>query len=70
MARRAPPEPRSRVRELITVVVAFVIALGLGRTIVDAIHTSSTLIGIIIFGVCYVVFYLLVYRLVNRVWPR
>ncbi len=66
----ARPEPeRSRRRELISVIVGGLLALGVGRTI--TMHTQPpAVLAILIFLVLYVVVYLLVWRLLGRMNVR
>ncbi len=70
MSRRSPPQERNRLREISTVLVAFILTFFLGRPIVTAIGTAPAVAQLAVFAVIYVGLYVLLWRLGNVYWER
>lgn len=70
MSRRAPPAERNRLREIVTVLVAFILTYFLGKLAVSPFKSAPTIALLAVFAAIYVALYVLLWRLGRLYWQR
>lgn len=67
MARPTPP-PRQRGREFVTLIISFLLAFSLGSSVLKVLDVTAFVGKAIVFVLLYIVFYVLLWRLTERIW--
>lgn len=68
MERETAPPKRQRGREFVTLIIALLLAFSLGQGILSALGATPFIVKALVFIFLYCAFYVLFWRLTERIW--